>query len=601
LRTKQIIALLFLVIVLPAPAQEPSLETNTVTIKWAGHGSGVIYRNGENVGKTPVSVELKQGDLITGNFFLSYVYVNGTDLTFSFDSEKNVSFVNDRPYGILIESPETPVPAKIQDRPVRTIVFHHSVSPSESQLNKLSTRSSIHVLTLKHTDITDDELSHLSALDTLRTLELRNTDITDDGLSFLSNLSNLRHLDLADTNITDAGLSHLSDLTALRTLNLQNTTVTDNGLSHLSNLTSLQELNLSGTNITGKGLTHLSSMKALRELQLSDTEIINDHLKHLSKLSALRSIHLDRTKVTGDGLAHLSNLRTLNLNHTSVTNAGLSRISNMPSLETLLLSGTNISDPALSHLADLTSLRTLHLSKTDITDDGLSSLSHLISLRNLDLKKTEISDSGLTYLTKLTSLRKLDLRFTQVTYDGLLKLSNLTSLQRLRFYGAKIYADRTKQIRKRLRSMNFQYAYYLFEVPEDFTRGSDREIPLFITEKPLEKAPVKVYAFKTFERDLIYYAYPDGRKIPGKSTFARIPIKMLEISGDQLSENDRKIQFQGKTYRYQRIPNEEVVHLLKNPKGTIGIVKPLDAFRITKTNKVILKKLISDLKRETKK
>lgn len=92
-------------------------------------------------GKTPVTVELKQGDLIASNLHRPYVYVSGTDLTFSIGTRNNLFIVNDRPYGKKIESPEDSIPAKLQG----------------------------------HTNITGKSLSHIDHLTSLRELNLSGT------------------------------------------------------------------------------------------------------------------------------------------------------------------------------------------------------------------------------------------------------------------------------------------------------------------------------------------------------------------------------------------------------------------------------------------
>jgi len=60
----------------------------------------------------------------------------------------------------------------------------------------------------------------------------------------LKGLTSLRILDLGGTQVTDAGLEHLEGLTNLEVLGLAGTRVTDAGLERLKGMTSLRRLEL---------------------------------------------------------------------------------------------------------------------------------------------------------------------------------------------------------------------------------------------------------------------------------------------------------------------------------------------------------------------
>ena len=77
---------------------------------------------------------------------------------------------------------------------------------------------------------------------TVDVLSLSNTLLTDDGLQYLKDLTNLQYLDLNDTQLTDDGLQHLKGLTNLERLHLNSTQLTDDGLQHLKGLTNLHLL-----------------------------------------------------------------------------------------------------------------------------------------------------------------------------------------------------------------------------------------------------------------------------------------------------------------------------------------------------------------------
>ena len=70
-------------------------------------------------------------------------------------------------------------------------------------------------------------------LSTVPMLSLKSTLITDAGLVHLQGFTKLKYLDLSLTQITDVGLAHLKGLSNLETLNLNHNRVTDVGLAHL--------------------------------------------------------------------------------------------------------------------------------------------------------------------------------------------------------------------------------------------------------------------------------------------------------------------------------------------------------------------------------
>ena len=124
----------------------------------------------------------------------------------------------------------------------------------------------------------------------------------------------------------------------------------------------------------------------------------------------------------------------------------------------------------------------------------------------------------------------------------------------------------------------FRYAYYLFEVPAGHAGCSDCYIPLLVTREPLDKTEEpEVVVIVTYERDSIW-------------KFGDRPVK---LDRGAVQAGDRKVRFEGKVYRYQRVPNEEVVHLLEHPLGTLPIHRP--AHPIDGKNEPLRKALLRDL------
>ena len=77
--------------------------------------------------------------------------------------------------------------------------------------------------------------------------------LTVDGLRAVGGLTTLTVLNLGYTNVTNAVLWELRGLTSLTSLNFSFTKVTNVGLQHLSSLTALTKLYLSGTSTTQAG------------------------------------------------------------------------------------------------------------------------------------------------------------------------------------------------------------------------------------------------------------------------------------------------------------------------------------------------------------
>jgi len=73
-------------------------------------------------------------------------------------------------------------------------------------------------------------MKHVAALTTLELLNLRDSQVTDAGLVHITGLTKLRGLELIGTPVTDAGLVHLESLTRLESLYLDRTAVGDEGL-----------------------------------------------------------------------------------------------------------------------------------------------------------------------------------------------------------------------------------------------------------------------------------------------------------------------------------------------------------------------------------
>ena len=112
------------------------------------------------------------------------------------------------------------------------------------------------------------------------------------------------------------------------------------------------------------------------------------------------------------------------------------------------------------------------------------------------------------------------------------------------------------------------HAYYLFRAGS-FEGCADCYIPLLLTSTPLPDATaapqldapdtLDVYLMVTYERDSIW----------------EIPANPHRVSGQEIEADSRMIRVDGVRYRYQEVPVQEAIRLLKKPLGTIPISRPL--------------------------
>lgn len=119
-------------------------------------------------------------------------------------------------------------------------------------------RSTIRVLDLSRSPITDAHLRCVSRLDMLETLDLSNTRITGATLPLLRHSRRLKTLILDDSMFTDKACSHLVNVRQVKYLRLDNTSITDTSIPYLEQLHSLRLLSLNNTKISVTAYRRLS-------------------------------------------------------------------------------------------------------------------------------------------------------------------------------------------------------------------------------------------------------------------------------------------------------------------------------------------------------
>jgi hypothetical protein len=158
----------------------------------------------------------------------------------------------------------------------------------------------------------------------LQVLKLGWTSITNLGLKHIANLASLVELNLSNTNITDSAIHHLANLKSLEILGLGWTKICGEGLPHLANLKSLVKLDLNFTCI--RDSRYLADFVALEIIDLNATGITDDGAKALGKIQSLREVWLDETNITDFGLQHLLHLPFLDPNKVHVSSTGVSQV-----------------------------------------------------------------------------------------------------------------------------------------------------------------------------------------------------------------------------------------------------------------------------------
>lgn len=115
---------------------------------------------------------------------------------------------------------------------------------------------------------------------------LRTSDINDEGIALMVNrITSIEILDLDETDITNESVKLLTRLEGLKELRLKGNHSIDNEcIEDLSRITSLELLHLGGTSVTIDGVGKLSSLKNLKLLLLSaaDNENAQEKLFELA-------------------------------------------------------------------------------------------------------------------------------------------------------------------------------------------------------------------------------------------------------------------------------------------------------------------------------
>ncbi len=271
-----------------------------------------------------------------------------------------------------------------------------------SGFSELGGSGGLRCLGLRGSAATDEGIGSLAG-SSIRVLDLGRTAVTDKGMSVLSTLKNLSILDMEKTDLGDEGLAALKGHESLATLYLEDTAVTDAGIGHITSLPMVANVCIRGTAVTDRGLGSLAGL-SLGGLVAGKTGITDKSMTWIAAMSTLRALDLGDTAVTEDGVALLENLTGLNY---------------------LSLSGIGLTDRSAPVIEGMKDLECLNLARTGITDGWLANLAGLSKLELLDLEGTPVTEKGLPALKGLSNLNFLDLRGTDVSLDAVSAFKDL--------------------------------------------------------------------------------------------------------------------------------------------------------------------------------
>jgi hypothetical protein len=167
----------------------------------------------------------------------------------------------------------------------------------------LADQSTISILRIEDTSITDAAADHLSRMQSIKTLDLsKNSELTEQFFSKLRALESLQVLHLRNCNLSDETMSHISDIPSLVRLYLDDATFNEDGLAGFKRLTKLISVAALRTNLSDKALGHFGACPALVDLSVSVNPNITDAgLDSLVGLKKFRRLTAVNTSITKSG------------------------------------------------------------------------------------------------------------------------------------------------------------------------------------------------------------------------------------------------------------------------------------------------------------
>ena len=147
----------------------------------------------------------------------------------------------------------------------------------DSDLDEIGRWTSLRVLYLSDSAVTDDGLASIAPLRNLEELYLHNTDIGGSGLACVGGYDQIQAIGLDGTRVTGTSLRTVRTRKRLSLLSLSQIGLSDADVLPLTDMASVRDLDLSHNNLSNRALTYLESMTGLDTLDLTGNDRISEH------------------------------------------------------------------------------------------------------------------------------------------------------------------------------------------------------------------------------------------------------------------------------------------------------------------------------------
>ncbi|MFT3878321.1 MAG: hypothetical protein QM703_01515 [Gemmatales bacterium] len=303
---------------------------------------------------------------------------------------------------------------------------------------------------LSNESISGRGLQRLRLLPQLQNLELRACKL--HSLDFLQGVSTLSVLDLSGTTITDEHLMSIQDCERLDTLRLQGTSITGAVFASLPRYRHLRQLWLNRTRITDESMKYLPAFEELEHLDLSETNISGRNLFATGSPPKLKYLILNKTKVQLHHLVGLkgnASVQEFQVDETPCTDEGCDVLSTMPSLWQISFRNTFVGDKLVHALRSAQKLSSLGLKNTRITDACGASIREMPHLSNVDVENTGIGNRFFEYLIGHPTLTSISLRKTKADDQAVPYLLQLPHLVNIHVSPEQFSNDALKRLEDR--------------------------------------------------------------------------------------------------------------------------------------------------------
>jgi Ran GTPase-activating protein (RanGAP) involved in mRNA processing and transport len=291
---------------------------------------------------------------------------------------------------------------------------------NDSYVEALKGLTSLKIVDIENSSITDKSLEILKELPLIETLNLRrNLQFTDQAIKLFAEFPNLKTLQILYNGFSDMSLYDLDKVKSVRVLDIRALPVGDDTLMCIADLENLEEIRIRSGSVTNEGIAELKKCKKLKVIELQDAGVTAGLAEVLKDMENLRSLRIFRCANFGA--------------------KGISELGALTQLETLELRDMACSNEALLALKPLDQLKIVEFSELSNVDSAtmVSVLKAYPKLENIRIFAIPVDDTVAEYLATVPALKHVSLPATAITNKGLEALAVL-SLTMLDIHGNKI-------------------------------------------------------------------------------------------------------------------------------------------------------------------